>query len=120
MQEPYEKAPERMLRARATSTLVFRQRVVGALEEAGIPEAESGWDDSEDVPTCTRSGYHVLDQGTERGKVVDVVILGRTGVPDAVRQGERDALMQQVRTVLAEAGISATVNEYGHLKAVNR
>lgn len=137
MGNAYEEAPERMLRLAATETvlagsgesmsaasltagLVFRQRVAAVLEEAGIPQADRGWDDEDNVPTCIRSGYSLTDPEKQSSKVADIAILGRTGVPDEVRQGERDALTQQTRAALAAAGIEVRVNEYGHLKAVNR
>ncbi|MFE0472703.1 hypothetical protein ACFW2V_13910 [Streptomyces sp. NPDC058947] len=120
MRDAYESAPEDMLRANATSAIVFRQRVTAALEEAGVPQAETYWDHDEDEFRCTHSGYRYTSAVKENGKVVDIAVIGRTGVPDGVRQGERDALVQQTRAALKDAGIEVRVDEYGHLKAVNR
>lgn len=119
MDDMYSKAPEEMLRIRATTALVFRQRVTATLEEAGVPKAETGWDEEDDIPMCLHSGYRYTSAVKEGGRVIDIAILGRTGIPDEVRQGERDALTQQARAALTKAGFEVRVNEYGHLKAVD-
>lgn len=101
------------------SLLPFETRVRMTLHEAGLPKAEDGWDDEDDVPTCTRSGYHITNPGGRNSKVVGIAILGRTDAAEAVRQGERDALTQQARAALVAAGIEVRVSEYGHLTAVD-
>lgn len=100
--------------------LPFGVRVRAALHEAGIPRAEMSWDYDKDEPCCTPSGYHFLKEPKTGDKVVDIVVIGRTDVPEATRQGERDALVQQIRAALTAAGIEVRVNEYGNLRAVNR
>jgi hypothetical protein len=114
----YEKAPEDMLRAKVKGSQIFRLKVVDVLTKASIPEADTAWDD-EKGPVCSRSGYRLLDPEMETGRVVTVIVIGQDGVPDEVRQGERDALTQQIRAALVAADLDARVNEYGHLKVVD-
>jgi hypothetical protein len=108
-----------MMRAVATKGVLFRQKVTSAFEGADVPEAETYWDD-ERGSCCTHSGYKYVDVVKEGGKVIDIAIIGRTGVPDEVRQGERDAIAQRARAALDAAGVEVRINEYGHLRAVNR
>lgn len=102
------------------ATTPFRARIATALHVAGVPESESGWDDEDDVPICLRSGYHLTHPEGGGDKVVSIAVLARSSAPEAVRQGERDALTQQVYAALRGAGIEVRVNEYGNLTAVDR
>lgn len=88
-------------------------RVTDALETAGVPVALFG-EDKEGAPICTRSGYRV----TESGRLVSVALMGRSLADEGVRQGERDAFMQQARAALVQAGCDVRNNEYGHLAVV--
>jgi hypothetical protein len=115
----YEAASERMMRTVATKGVLFRSNVVEALSAAHVPQAETGWDDELGF-YCTHSGYSFPTAVKEGGKVIDIAIIGRTGVPDEVRQGERDALIQQTRAALDAAGIEVRISGYGHITAVNR
>lgn len=128
MTNEYEKAPERMMQSNARSTLVwqpaeaawpFRVRVEATLHEAGLAPAETSWDYDKDELLCARSGYHLIEGFKEGGKVIDIAVIGRTGIPDGMRQGERDTLVQQMRAALDAAGIEVRVNEYGHIKVVD-
>lgn len=128
MTSEYEKAPERMRRSNARSTLVgqladaawpFAVRVKTVLHEAGLVAAETSWDYDKDELLCARSGYHLIEGPKTGSKAIDIAVIGRTGVPDEARQGERDALTQQIRAALDAAGIEVRVNEYGHIKAVD-
>ncbi|MCP9209607.1 hypothetical protein [Streptomyces cucumeris] len=116
MGDAYKEAPKYVPRIRAVGKLIFRQRVINALEEGGVPEAERG----EKGPVCLRAGYYLLPREADRGKVVNIVILGRSSVPVGIRQGERDAVTQQARAALVEAGIEVRIDQHGHLEAVDR
>jgi hypothetical protein len=108
-----------MAKANVMAALIFRQKVTDAFEEAGVPAAETYWDDEYGF-RCTYSGYKYVGAAGEDGKVISITVIGRTGVPDEVRQGERDAITQQARAALDAAGIEVRIDEYGHLKAVTR
>jgi len=116
----WERVPQQMLHAKARWALLFRQLVLATLKGAGILEAETGWDEEEGVPTCTRTGFHLYDWKEGSGRVVNVAILGRTDVTDPVRQAERDGVAQQAYAALTAAGFDVRINEHGHLKVSDR
>lgn len=107
-------SPEAMLRSRAAAAEDFRVRVEAVLERAGIPTASI--EEVEEFDTgCARSGYLISSYGP---RFASIAILGRRGTSDAVRQGERDALMQQAYAALSADGLDVIPNEFGHLRAV--
>lgn len=120
MRDAYEEATERGIRSTATAALVFRQRVASLLEEAGIPQAKMHWGGDEGL-RCLRSGWlPVIPESATGSRVLDVAVTGRTDAPEAVRQGERDAIAQQARAALTAEGFEVRINEYGNLKVINR
>lgn len=111
---------ERMLRVRAQGDVVMRHRVAEALTQAGVPQAKLEQDE-EGMPVCTRTGYLTMEgSGSHGSKVADVPVIGRDNVTEPIRQGERDAVMQQARAALVAAGFEVRVNKYGHLKVIDR
>lgn len=114
MADMFKEEPKRMLRAVARDGVILSARVTKVLDEAGIPTAQFGQDEDE-MPICTRAGYHISDFGRQ---YVSVTFMGRSLAVNEIRQGERDAFGQQARAALDAAGFTVRMSEYGNLVAV--